>query len=306
MADVRPVPNPTQTVGINDVYEYNEIHLDSAERDGGTNNEPTFNIQPVIQSVLAIRVKSAMVPFAFYVVNDTNNTFQLQLLGVTAVPDPIPYAVPPGNYNAATLAARVQALFTGLFTVEYDDTTGKFTFTELSHLGGWGFQLIFPDTETMGIAQWLGFDRGTYSSVNTSSTAVLTSPNVAMVTGHNYLMLTSNLGSRISRNIRVNGTHSHTPNLLCKIPINQQPGMILEYDNNTENYAFDYSDGFIQQITLSLQYGEDGTLVDMNGVPWEVTLQVLTVRNTSVTEYGMGSSHRDATMGTNAKRVRMH
>jgi hypothetical protein len=128
---------------------------------------------------------------------------------------------------------------------------------------------------------------------------------VAMVTGHNYLMLTSNLGSRIARNIRINGTHSHTPNLLCKIPINENPGAILLYDNNTENYAFDYSDGFIQQITLALQYGEDGAMVDMNGVPWEVTLQVLTVRGTSVTEYGMGSSNRDPTMGRNGKRVRM-
>jgi hypothetical protein len=54
-----------QTQGVNDLWEYHELHLDSAARDGGSNCTPSFTLPSPLHRVVGYRVLSVVVPYRY-------------------------------------------------------------------------------------------------------------------------------------------------------------------------------------------------------------------------------------------------
>lgn len=293
---------PLQTAGVNDVYEYNEIHLDSAARDAGTNDEPVFNLNPSISNVLGIKLVSAQIPFTYYVFNDANNTFQI-------LPNADPnqartVTLPAGNYTVTSisnpLTTALGAATGDTYSFTYSGATGKFT---LRSTTGQVFALSFGEDNDEGVSNprlWLGFAPG----INRSDDGgVLVASHTANITGPNYLYLVTSFGGRISRNIRVNGGSTPEAPAFAKIPVTVNPYGLITYTDPNGSYAFDMSNGEVQSIRLGLMYGHTLQKVQMNGSPWSLVMQVLTQRDTSVPRRVMDNGE-GANTGQKRLRVR--
>lgn len=300
-----PITKPIQTIGINDLYEHNELHLDSSARDSGTNDEPAFTISPPLQNVLAIKVVSVQIPFSYYVFNSTNNTFSLNIESTQQL-----VTIPPGNYTSSQLAAALQealnlAYPAGQFTITFLPTTQQLLFRATKPF--W-FEFLLDDDKPYNTAQaMLGFDTSTASSITVSTGTLyeLKAPGVCLVTGPNYLVLTGSPATRIARSMRLNGSTSAHPTPLAIIPVNANPWDIIEYTDATPGYAIDMADGLLQHIQLGLVYGGTNVPVTLNGAPWKVFLQILTERETSVSHYGLVGAG-DYALNRSSKRVRMN
>ena len=55
---------------------YRSVYLDSGNRSGGTNNRPSFNLDPEIHSSYKLKLLSSNIPLSFYTFN--NNVFEIQ------------------------------------------------------------------------------------------------------------------------------------------------------------------------------------------------------------------------------------
>lgn len=292
-----------QCSGVNDIYEYNELHLDSAGRDQGDNNHPIFVLQPAIGNVMGIKLLSAQIPFSYYVFNSANNTFLLQ--PDYADPTKVTVTLPPGNYNVDTfIPVLTTALETAnaldTYTVDYSNLTGRYTVTSN---GGRQFALHFGSgVDDIGESNpriWMGFGPGANVS---SSGGVLTAPATASITGPNYIYLTTSFGGRLSRNIRVNGNSSIDPTTIAKIPVTVNPWGLITYTDPTASYAFDMSLGQVQNVEMGLQFGHTSQAVDMNGAPWSIVLQILTQRENTASRRMVGEMKAGQTSN---KRIRV-
>jgi hypothetical protein len=304
-----------QTLGVNDVYEYNELHLDSAGRDAGTNNEPIFTISPSFDKVLGIKLLSAQVklrrqsplatpattcptffpffqiPFTYHVVNPTNNTFFYIDNG-----QEVAVTLPSGNYTIdnitptlgqALATASATAALPGTFTVGYSAVSGKLHIQQDQNRP---FSLRFGDVGNSGTDSprlLLGFDAGIVHSDETGS---MWAPNVVNITGPNYIYLSTSFGGTLSRYMRVDGANTSEAPVFAKIPVTVNPWQVIHYTDPSNGFAFDMSSGQLQHIELHLHSGHNAHALDMNGSPWSVVIQVLTQRDTSVARRWSGEN----------------
>jgi hypothetical protein len=290
-----------QTAGINDIYEYNEIHLDSAARDHGTNDQPIFNLTPAFSNVLGIKLLSAQIPFTFYVFNHTNNTFQILPNGDPGQAQDV--TLPVGNYTVHSIAGPLTAALTSAtgdtYTFVYSGTTGKFTLRSTS---GQVFALRFGtpgDDGSTSPRLWLGFNAG---EIRSDDSGVLVAPNTANVTGPNYLLVGTSFGGRIAKNIRVNGGSTAEAPAFAKIPVTVNPYGLITFTDPNGGYAFDMSMGQVQQLSVELMFGHTLQKVEMNGAPWSLVLMVLTQRATTVTRSVIDNGEAS---NTGRKRLRV-
>lgn len=294
---------PVQTAGVNDVYEYNEIHLDSAARDAGTNDDPDFNLSPGFTNCLGVKLVSAQIPFTYYVFNSGNNTFEI----LSNPDDPATartVALPVGNYTvnsiAKPLTEALGAATGDTYTLTYSTATGKFV---LASTSGSVFALRFgsdaKDPGTDNPRLWLGFAGGLNRSDNFG---VLVAPHTANITGPNYLYLAASFGGRLSTRIRLNGSTTGNAPVLAKIPVNVNPYGVITYGDPSGSFAYDMASGTLQDLRLSLLYGHTLQRVDMNGAPWSVVLYVLTQRDTTLSRH---VTDRGEVTNSGRKRIRV-
>lgn len=277
---------PITTSGINDIFLYNEVHLDSSQRDTGTNNTPVFNLHPEVPNILGVKLLTAEIPFvwyalpgdAYFMVNGNKKT------------------MPAGNYTKFTITTTL-ATVTGGGTWTYDDRTNKL----VSNANTLSIPVANDNPYARHLGVMLGFDVGkTYGP----SGGTMWSPNSVNLTGNNFLFVTSaTLGSRIASAIRTNGSLTPNPNIIGKIPITVNPGSVLCFTDPTALYAFDAGLDLIQQIDVGLLDPITHQAVDMQGVPWSVTLQFLVQRDTSATRL-LAPADYNASFGSQ-KRIRV-
>lgn len=265
-----------QTPGVNDVYEYNEIHLDSTQRDAGTNDHPFFDLHIPLSAVLGLKLLSAQIPWTVYnVVADgptQNNVYRTS--GTTRF-------VPPGFYDAPQLLAALKSNEPGCWA--FDTTSGKFAFTNPSSTDA--VDLDFQDQRNL--ARQLGYEPGKVYTVPASQS--LQAPYVANVASPNAVYLVSDsVGGRISRNIRVNGATSKANTAIAKIPVTVNNGETLFYTDPTPSNCFDMSMDNLTGMDFYLVDPYTSTPLSLNGSPWSVTFQVLTQRDTSVSRMMQG------------------
>ncbi|KAI9017270.1 hypothetical protein BC832DRAFT_536600 [Gaertneriomyces semiglobifer] len=331
MAEAVPLRPPIQTVGINDIYVYHELHFDSSQRDNGTNSHPVFMLTNPLNNVLGIKVISADIPYVYYSFNKSNNVFYVEELDLdqtkrTAI------RIREGNYSAEEIVRelRYQFLEAGLdLEIEYEARTSTYAVFSKST----EFALVFgldPEGKeedlqhTHDSFRLLGFDRGRYPSEEFAPTLqtgplgayayIAYPPYPCFPTSPSYLLLSSDtLGARISRYVHVSGKAMQNAGVLAKIPVNALPFDMIHYEDPTPIYVFDTSAGNVQAVDLQLKYGDTGMEVDLNGIAWCVTLGVLVKREASLARYDFVNNRNKRTLpvtmsmgpGSSAKRFKV-
>ena len=216
----------------------------------------TIILNNPLSKVQQAEVISAEIPYSFYNINSTNN-----VLKFTAAATLYTVTFPSGNYGITNFATVLQALmnaqFAG-FTITYDKTTYKLTFTNAT-----AFSLNFP-ANTM--APLIGLTA-------TSSTATSVTPQkIINISGPKSLLIKS---IRLTRPKITRPFLNQAQNdILYKVPINGGPGDIL-VEKNVYTNLFRY--GIRQTIdTMDFQLvDENDVQVDLNGQNWSCTVNVI-------------------------------
>lgn len=213
-----------------------------------------------------MKILEAEIPFSFYVVNSSNNTFTL------LEPASATVTIPVGNYTSLTLPTALGSALTSAspggrtYTVTYSSTTLKLTITASA-----GTFTLVVNTD---LQLFLGLD-----ATSASSGTTLVAPDVAQITGPNYLYLNSDtLGSLFSTYLP-----STAPNFpvskgpqLARIPINNNPGDVLYYVDPAPEKWFDTQNlNQLQIFDLYCTLGNTNRRVQFNGQPFSVKLGLL-------------------------------
>jgi hypothetical protein len=236
--------------GLNDTLQYLEIELDSQDTDNtpdgraATTDWPLFNLGRPLSNVAAIKILEVQIPFSYYVINDKNNTFKLVKGATTNV-----VTITPGNYDANTLATELQTLLntasaltdaTHTWLVVFNVSTGKFTFTSSNVTSIISF--VFDETGEAGNTNprmFLGFPKGT----TTAAAGVLIAPNMALVTGPNYIYVNSTQVGQLCNVYlptgAVNLGSGNSGPQLAKIAVDCQPGGVIMWkDPDPQKWYF--------------------------------------------------------------------
>jgi len=124
-----------------------------------------------------MRILEAIIPFSFYNINSTNNTFIFN----DGVADRT-VTLTPGQYDYITFPTEIQTKMNTFgiltFTVVYNPNTKNLTITETS--GPTNFDLKFVSTDE--ICDFIGFLRQTYTGVST-----YTAPYITNFRPYNYI-----------------------------------------------------------------------------------------------------------------------
>lgn len=182
-----------------------DVVFDSAEVDTGravgTTDNPRFTLLPAIERCVGLSVIYANVPFTYYVIDETNNKFNVTTSGTTTC------TVVPGTYNSINLIPQLLLATNGLNLQFFVDLTTSKLVTYYNSTSP--FTLDFNVTES--IADVLGFDKVAYSSVTTgiydNADALITNsfvqaPRVVNLSGPSQMFLNSDLGSIIYGKVR--------------------------------------------------------------------------------------------------------
>lgn len=247
------------------------MYINSLNRSTGTNENFTivdtsnrYSIQPQF-----VKLTRATIPFTWYNIASTNNTFALII-----PPGPtVDISLPPGNYTNSSLATELQTelLSNGLTaTVTYNPSTLTYTITSATP-----FQLSFATLNS--IALQMGFTPQSTTSVGTS----FTSPNASQLSNYYEIFICSDLVGGID-----NGYTTLSPGsasnkqVLAIIPINPNltPGSLLEFNTPDNEPSFPITQSNWGQNTTSprtihffLQF-PDGTSISLNGNFWTAVL----------------------------------
>lgn len=231
-------------------------------------------------------VSDWMVPFTWYAINSSNNV-------MVFVANSVNYAItiPVGTQNAADLAAFLQTTMNSIaasesqvFTVTFEETTGKFTFTKTSGTGTWNFitgPIAVAATEaspavagtfTFSAFRLLGFsspDSGTDVFAATANAVGVDSTRVINMMPIDRLFLELNWPNVRSYDTRTDG---HNDSMAQMSPPCDCPwgGFI--------NYVAPHATRFrCQDQPHQLQVrlvDSEGVEVDLNGHDWYLTLTV--------------------------------
>ena len=93
--------------------EYVEIYIDSRDGITTTNSSlvtdwPTIRFETPLSNIEKMKVLEAEIPFSYYVVNASNNTFSLEepTIGTTQV------TLPVGNYTSTNMSSTLSSALT--------------------------------------------------------------------------------------------------------------------------------------------------------------------------------------------------
>jgi hypothetical protein len=192
-----------------------------------------------------------------------------------------PITIPPGNYNAYSMKATLNALFTTALpwlSIDFNEQQGTFTFK-----GTQAFTLntICSEGETFdrpydyGLGYNLGFSRGIFPS--TGANTVL-SDQCATFAGDPYVLLKINAFDCVRQTVT-----GQDFTALAKI-VMKEPKNFMTFDDYASQHAKEVTFPNPQdlsrfQIQLLDPYGE---LIDMCSSQFSFSMEVIEVRNLSL------------------------
>jgi hypothetical protein len=255
---------------MSDTYvEQRIVILDSnnaVKNNGDFNSDVVFNFtgiltdEPDVKEV-QVSIQNAQIPMSFYNVNVYNNIFRITY-------NSLPYTITltRGNYNSNTLITEITSQLAGQSITDIAITISSITgIIQFVRAGGLNFTILSTGT----INKTLGFSTGTNY---TTTAGILNAPYPLNLLGLLKLKITSleistyNFDSSVLGNL----------NVLATIPIEAGTFGLIQYDNvaNIESIIKNPTlDSFDLQI-----YGDDGNLVNFNGIGWNITLMFAITR----------------------------
>lgn len=273
--------------GLNGNYDYNEFEIDSFDALQAFNSTYTSSNWPKImfgkplENVAAVKILEATIPFTYYVIHSSNDTFTLNESGNSYT-----ITIPDGSYTSSELVNELKtqldaAAAAGVFTVTYSAITMKFTIASTVN-----FFLTFGSAGNNGLTNArlvLGFNAG----ASGAAAASVTAPNVAQLNGPPYLYLNSrSLGSMVhvylnsDGIVNAAGTGADGPQV-CLIPVNATRGNTITYkDPDPQKWFYTGSQNFTGYLDFYLTMGTASEQIplDLNGSRFVVKLGILQSR----------------------------
>lgn len=293
--------------GLNDNYEYFEFELDSKDTTTPYDNSatslnwPSFLLGRPLDDLAAMKILEVQIPFSFYTIDSTNNTFILHEATDLTV------TIPVGSYSASSLTTALQnalnavttytagTTFTTVYTVTYNTLTQKFNITANTNVSD-TFYLVFGNSTDLGITNprtYLGFGPGQSSNpVLTGAVnpfhASLDAPFIAEITGPNYIYINSNsMGQELKLYLPEGSIGGGQLNpQMAKIPINCNPGQVIFWQTPDPQKWFDL-DNSLTKIDLYCTLGATGKKLDFNGLSFSVKIGIL-VNRLNINEISLG------------------
>jgi hypothetical protein len=278
--------------GFDSNLEYLEIVVDSYEADnpggqlwiGSTSPSnqivfswPKFYWTYKSPQIVAMKIISAEIPHVWDVINTINRTL---IYTVGGVPNTITLAT--GTFTGAQIATALQVAISAItagFTVTYDSTLLRFTFTQVVSASPW--TISFPTTNSLYAI--VGFLAGSSQGGSGAGSAV-TSSIIAQVAGPHYLYLNSRaLGPTINFNLTDDASGSNGGPQIARIPIIGARNSVVFYTNPNAQDFFDCFTETINQfdLYLTLGYDQQQLPLDMKGASWSVKIGFLARRQAS-------------------------
>lgn len=289
----------------------NGDQLQISDQVTGTRDNPTFSIVPPITDCVGLAMKSITVPFTYYVVDNTCNTFDL-----TYKSNVYTCRLTPGSYNDQNIGgefiAAIRRTAAGALASDFrayvDNTSNNFIIytAGVSTDPTNAFQINFNVINSA--ASNLGFDQALYSSSNVgtfydnSETPLtnyrISSPRIINLTGPGEMYLNSDLGGSVFGQIR---NQTSAQGLLGKWDVNcNYTGTIEHKESNPSRLKI--SRCTISKINLKLLLGNrtaydngSGTgikdYLQLNGESFSVTIRFFRLAATErVTTDALGNS----------------
>jgi hypothetical protein len=283
--------------GLSESLRYFEFELDSYDNSGAYNSGTPATDWPIfyiggktpLENVAAIKIVEVQIPFTWYVINSNNNTFLFtDSLTFNAI-----ITIPVGNYTGASLATTLGTLLTAAtataftYTVTYSSVTGKFTFQDSNSSGVanlWIMTFGPPGSSDYRSPRLiLGFNEGNVSSsrVGTGPDTIV-APNVALVTGPNYVYVNSQKVGQLCNLYlprgAVNLGNGNAGPQMAKVPVNCQPGGVIFWQDPDNTKYFDLENlPSLTEIDFYLTLGNTGqTPLPLNGGNFSMKIAILT------------------------------
>lgn len=255
--------------------EYNEWVGDTINATNDDLIRPTFTLPDAIRSITAFKFLEIAIPFTYYTVSSTNNTFTLVGNTTSTI------TIPVGNYTSSTFPAVLKTALDlpgdGVFAVTISLTTGKMTIssTVAFYLG---FNINNADLTATGAYDpriIMGFNNG-YSSTTLTKAASITAPNVVRFSGPDYVYVNSARLGILNRTTLHQNNLADSGSIAAKIPVTVNPGGLITWvDPDPLHYYYAHS-ATIDHIDLWLTLGTSPVPLDLNGASFQVKIGFLT------------------------------
>lgn len=198
-----------------------------------------------------LSLQNASIPYSFYSITSEDNTFSWGVVAGTV----FEYTVPPGNYNVTNLVALLQSQMGSAYTLTYSSITAKITITHTTNEF-----IIYAGS----FNHVIGFSKSTNT---TSSSRTLISRDCVNLNQIRALNIEVNFPT-----YNVNIAQPYNQNILATIPVGVSPFSIITYEN-TNNYRTNLYVNKLDEIQIRI-IDNNGLLVDMNGINYQMCLQI--------------------------------
>jgi hypothetical protein len=255
-----------------------EIYLNSksANKQNNGTSDVLFHLPPIEvrkDEKAYVNVKQAVIPFSFYNVNETNNLLNFSIETSHQSFNTYSISIPFGNYNINQLISYLNSQFLLLpandkhFTITYSVQTNKLTLKHLHH----NFQLLSSST----CFELLGFKENEtqYGSLLTGTIYNLTSVFGINLFVVRQIYIASN--NFILNNI--NASNPNDSNILASVSVTGNPNSIIHYENTTSRHLIHHLNN-VTNLQIKL-LDQDGDSLNLNGVNWSITLELIIVKN---------------------------
>lgn len=234
-----------------------QIYLNSRYATETINGNPANSIYylPVIEIPdghhIYLSLQNASIPYSFYSITSIDNTFSWGLVAGSVNT----YSVPPGNYNITQLIDVLKIQMGVSYTITYSSITSKILITHASS----NFIIYAASFNHI-----IGFSKTT----NTTSAGNL-------LYGRDCVNLNQIRAINIECNFptyNVNVAQPYNQNILATIPVYVAPFSIISFVNNN-NFRTNLYVNKLDQIQIRI-IDNNGLLVDLNGINYQMTLQL--------------------------------
>ncbi|NDE02906.1 MAG: hypothetical protein EBZ91_14495, partial [Gammaproteobacteria bacterium] len=247
------------------------VHVDSRDRDFARHpGSSAFVIQlpEALKNVSSAVLVSAELPLSYYVFSAArgNTSLTVGLNGTFRT-----VTVPDGNYTMASMASQLAALLAAAhpgvtFTVTFSDQTKRCT------IAAQGWTVAVDATAAAKPTEWgLGYYLGFRAGVVTSGVNAVTGTYVATMNPENYLLIDIEELNGVGQPALYAGGGSGRRSF-AKVPLNGDSYQYHYYDKTLSYVELRPQLTKLTSMRVSIRF-HDGTLVDLNGGEWSMTLE---------------------------------
>jgi len=240
-----------------------QIELSSKNRDvslSSSKEDVIIKMNKQLKQFKSFSINNISIPNSFYNITGSNN----RLVVTQGAQDNILISL--GNYTSNTLATTIQTALIGstvlssnVWTVIFDVHSLKYTITS--------------DTAfTIDSGSTIGFNMGFQTLPTALDTVVISDSSIFLSPGINIYVKSNILSSGLIQRPYYN---SLLNSIVCSVPINAQPGGIVQYNPGYEmkfSYIVPRNIDYIDIQLLDSNFN----VINLNGLDWSMVLNIVT------------------------------